>query len=251
MIDSRRTGLDSVSIRPGIEQEARPHGPRGLAPRPEPYQSCAMPEHLIEGLRRFRTETFPEYREHYERLIAEGQKPSTLFIGCSDSRVVPSLLTGTDPGELFIVRNAGAFVPPHDPEVVFHATAAGIEYAVVVLGVSDIVVCGHTHCGAVRSLYDAPDPAAPHIARWLELGRDARIGEGTGSGESEPDRDTLFRTEQRSVALQVGRLMSYPCVAERVEAGALSLHGWHYVIEGGRVLALDVERETFTELAPG
>jgi carbonic anhydrase len=207
-----------------------------------------MPEHLIEGLRRFRAETFPEYRDHYERLTAEGQKPRTLFIGCADSRVVPSLITGTDPGELFIVRNVGAFVPPYDPDVAFHGTAAGIEYAVLVLGVTDIVVCGHSHCGAVQALYAEPDPTAPHIARWLELGRDARVEGWTPDDDRDPDRDTLFRTEQRSVALQVERLMGYPCVAERVGAGGLSLHGWHYVIEDGRVLALDVEREAFVAL---
>ncbi|MEJ2503022.1 MAG: carbonic anhydrase, partial [Gemmatimonadota bacterium] len=124
-----------------------------------------MPKHLIEGLRRFRAETFPAYRERYEKLVDEGQKPTVLFIGCADSRVVPELLMGTGPGELFIVRNVGAFVPPYDPEVDFHGTAAGIEYAVLVLRVTDIVVCGHSHCGAVQSLYADPDPGAPHIAR--------------------------------------------------------------------------------------
>ncbi len=210
-----------------------------------------MPEYLIEGLRRFSAETFPAYREHYERLIAEGQKPRTLFIGCADSRVVPSMITGTGPGELFIVRNVGAFVPPHEPGGGYHATGAGIEFAVLALGVTDIVVCGHSHCGAVASLYAEPNPAAPHITRWLELGHDARVDGWTrddGAKPSSPDRETLFRTEQRSVAIQVERLMSYPCVAERVEAGKLSLHGWHYLMEEGRVLALDVEREAFVPL---
>ena len=213
-----------------------------------------MPQHLIEGLRRFSAETFPEYREHYRRLVEHGQKPTVLFIGCADSRVVPELLLGTGPGELFIVRNVGAFVPPYDPEVAFHGTAAGIEYAVLVLQVTDIVVCGHSHCGAVQSLYAEPDPRAPHIARWLELGKEARLEELVpASGEAEggpvPDRDALYRTEQRSVALQVGRLMTYPIVRDRVEEGTLSLHGWHYLIEDGRVLALDIEREDFAPLA--
>jgi carbonic anhydrase len=213
-----------------------------------------MPQHLIEGLRRFRAETFPEYREHYRRLVEEGQKPSVLFIGCADSRVVPELLMGTGPGELFIVRNVGAFVPPYDPEVDFHGTAAGIEYAVLVLRVTDIVVCGHSHCGAVQSLYAEPNPQAPHIARWLELGKQARLDElvrasDVAGSAPAPDRDALYRTEQRSVALQLGRLIGYPFVRERVEAGTLSLHGWHYIIEDGRVLALDVEREEFVPLA--
>ena len=197
-----------------------------------------MPQHLIEGLQRFRRETFPRYRDHYRRLVEEGQKPSVLFIGCADSRVVPDLLTDTGPGELFLVRNVGAFVPPFEPDGAFHGTAAGIEYAVLNLQVTDIVVCGHSHCGAVRALYDPPSPDAPHIARWLELARDARVGD-------EPDEGTLRRAEQRSIALQLGRLMTYPFVAERVAAGTLSLHGWHYIIEDGRVLVLDVDREAF------
>lgn len=212
-----------------------------------------MPEHLIEGLQRFRRETFPRYREHYETLVREGQKPTTLFIGCADSRVVPDLLTGADPGELFIVRNVGAFVPPYEPDNAFHGTAAGIEYAVLALGVTDIVVCGHSHCGAVQALYNEPNPHTPHITRWLELGHAARVeewvrAEDTAGAAPTPSRETLLRTEQRSVALQLSRLFTYPFVEERVEAGTLSLHGWHYVIEDGRVLALDVEREAFVAL---
>lgn len=209
-----------------------------------------MPKHLIDGLRRFRKETFPQFRDHYRRLVSEGQSPSTLFIGCADSRVVPDLFTDAGPGELFMVRNVGAFVPPFEPDGAFHGTAAGIEFGVLALNVTDIVVCGHTHCGAVQALYSEPNPDTPHITKWLELGHDARVEErefGTAGGA--PDRDTLFRTEQRSVALQLSRLFTYPFVKERVDAGTLSLHGWHYVIEDGEVLALDIEREAFVPLS--
>ncbi|HEX6133342.1 MAG TPA: carbonic anhydrase [Longimicrobiales bacterium] len=197
-----------------------------------------MPRHLIEGLRRFRAEHFPRFREHYERLVAEGQKPTALFIGCSDSRVVPDVLMGTGPGELFIVRNVGNFVPPFEHERGYHGTSAAIEFGVLKLGVSDIIVCGHSHCGAVRALYDAPDPRTPHINHWLELGREARV-------EGDPTEEALRQTEQRSVALQLSRLMTYPMVREAVEADRLALHGWHYIIERGEVLILDVERGEF------
>ena len=200
-----------------------------------------MPEHLIEGLRRFRTEHFPRFREHYRRLVEEGQKPSTLFIGCSDSRVVPDLLTGSQPGELFIVRNAGNFVPPFEPDAGYHGTSAAIEFAVVVLGVTNIVVCGHSHCGAIRALYDPPSAVTPHITKWLELGRDAMI-------DAELSEPMLRRTEQRSIALQLERLMTFPMVRDRVEAGTLSLHGWYYVIEDGQVLILDVESARFVPI---
>lgn len=201
-----------------------------------------MPGRLIEGLRRFRAEHFPQYREHYERLVAEGQSPSTLFIGCSDSRVVPDLLTDSLPGDLFVLRNVGNLIPPYEEDSSFHGVSAGIEYATEVLGVSDIVVCGHTHCGAIRSLYDPPPQTTPHVSHWLELARAAALDEPLSEA-------VLRRTEQRSTALQLTRLLTFPMVVERVERGQLSLHGWHYVIEEGRVDILDVERGTFTPAA--
>jgi carbonic anhydrase len=202
-----------------------------------------MPHHLIEGLQRFKRETFPRYRDHYRQLVDEGQKPRTLFIGCADSRVVPDLLLDAGPGDLFLVRNVAALVPPHAPDGAYHATAAGIEYAVQNLQVTDIVVCGHSHCGGIRALYDPPNPDTPHITRWLELAREARVDDD-GEGDA-PAEATLRRAEQRSVAMQVERLMTYPAVTKRVEEGSLSLHGWHYIIEDGEVLVLDVEQEDF------
>lgn len=200
-----------------------------------------MPQHLIEGLRRFRAEHFPRFRQHYERLVAEGQKPGALVVGCSDSRVVPDVLMGTGPGELFIVRNVGNFVPPFEADQGYHGTSAAIEFAVLKLGVSDIVVCGHSHCGAIRTLYELPDPRTPHINQWLSLGREAQL-------EGEPTEEMLRKTEQRSVALQMSRLMTYPMVREAVEEGRLALHGWHYIIERGEVLMLDVDRGEFVGL---
>lgn len=196
-----------------------------------------MPKHLLEGLQRFRAESFPRYREHYAKLVAEGQKPSTLYIGCSDSRIVPTLLTDTLPGELFIVRNVGAFVPPIDSSD-GAGVGAAIEFALHELGVADIVVCGHSHCGAIRALYEPPGPEMPLLARWLEHGRAARLDE-------EPSDAMLRRTERRAVAIQIARLMEYPLVRERVETGRLAVHGWYYIIESGEIEVLDVARGEF------
>ena len=195
-------------------------------------------EKLLEGLRRFRREYFPAYREHYQRLVHEGQKPTTLFIGCSDSRVVPDLITDSLPGELFIVRNVGALVPPFEIDQGYHGVSAGIEFAVLNLEVTDIVVCGHTHCGAMRALYDEPTAGSRHVPKWLELAQEARVDEPL-------TEEVLRRTEQRSVIIQLEHLMTFPLVAERVESGAVSLHGWHYVIEEGRVDVLDYEAGVF------
>src|SRR5688572_19775649 len=199
-----------------------------------------MAERFIDALRRFNREHFPRFKDHYERLVAEGQKPTTLFIGCSDSRLVPGLLTDALPGDLFVVRNVGNFVPPFESADGFHGTSAAIEFALVSLGITDIVVCGHSHCGAIAALYKQPDAATPHVTKWLQLGRPAML-------EGEVNEELLRRTEQRSIALQVDRLMSFPIVRERVESGKVSLHGWYYVIEEGRVYFLDINDGVFKE----
>ena len=112
-----------------------------------------MVERLIAGLQRFRREHFPHYREHYERLASQGQKPSTLFIGCSDSRVEPALLTDSMPGELFVVRNVGSFIPPYESAEAYHGTTAAIEFATEVLEVTDVVICGRLRIWASLSLF--------------------------------------------------------------------------------------------------
>lgn len=198
-----------------------------------------MPEDtFLEGLRRFKEEYFPRYEEHYRKLAAEGQNPNTLYIGCSDSRVVPNLLMGAKPGEIFIVRNVGNIVPPFAPELGYHGTCAAIEFAVLSLKVKDIVVCGHSHCGAIRALYNPPLSGSTHLDKWLDLARDAMLP----VMESE---EALRRIEQRSIILQLERLMTYPMVRERVESGKLFLHAWHYTIEEGEVSILDVHSGKF------
>lgn len=203
-----------------------------------------MSDELLQRLRRFHIDTFPGVQEQFRNLVRDGQHPSILFIGCSDSRLVPYLLTGTGPGELFIVRNAGAFVPPYDgwsedPDlkkprrwVGYHGTSAAIEFAVLYLKVSRIVVCGHSHCGGIRALYDKVNPQARNLAAWLDLGREAVLPEAVTA-------ESLRRTERRAVVLQLEKLMGYPMVREGVEAGSITLHGWHYVIEDGEVHVFD------------
>ena len=197
-----------------------------------------MPDDLLHRLRRFHDDTFLGVEARFHDLVEGGQHPTILFIGCSDSRVVPYMLTGSGPGDLFMVRNVGAFVPPHGGAGGFHGTAAAIEFAVLVLEVKRIVVCGHSHCGGIRALYDGVPAEAANLTAWLELGREAAL----------PVRVTpeaLRRTEQRAVVLQLERLMDYPMVRERVNAGRLALHGWHYVIEEGEVHVFDVRAGGF------
>lgn len=200
-----------------------------------------MPDELLARLRSFHDDAFPLQQSLFRHLVDDGQHPTTLFIGCSDSRIVPYLLTGAGPGELFLVRNVGAFVPPWDQSEGFHGTAAAIEFAVLSLAVQRIVVCGHSHCGAIRTLYGEVPAGAQHLAQWLALGREAALP----VADPDPGPEVLRRTEQRAIVLQLERLMDYPMVRARAEAGRLSLHGWHYVIEDGEVHVFDVQRGGF------
>lgn len=196
-----------------------------------------MTEQLIRGHDRFRKSVFPDMAERFRRLVADGQRPHTLFIGCSDSRVIPSLLTDAGPGDLFVVRNVGALVPPYEADQAHHGVSSAIEYAVLILGVQDIVVCGHSHCGAIGALYDPPS-SAPHVRRWVRLAEAAKVA-------GPVDEAMLRRTEQRSVVVQLERLMDFPLVRDAVDAGRLALHGWHYIVEEGALEILDVDSARF------
>jgi carbonic anhydrase len=202
-----------------------------------------MPDsELLGRLARFEKQFFPRYEKTFRRLVEEGQQPKTLFIGCSDSRIVPFALMDCGPGDLFIARNVGNLIPPWDMSAGFHGTAAAIEFAVLQLAVQNIIVCGHSHCGAIRGLYEEQPAEATHLREWLELARGAALPVCDSA-------EALRRVEQRSIVLQLERLMSYPMVARRVREGQLFLHGWYYVIEAGQVLVLDAETGVFEPLA--
>ncbi len=201
-------------------------------------QDAASTDELLLRLRRFKSDYFPLHQQRFQDLMAQGQHPKTLFIGCSDSRLVPYLLTGTGPGELFIVRNVGAFVPPYDGSHGLHGTMAGIEFAVLSLHVERIVVCGLSHCGAIRAAYEGVPDEAVALKAWLKLAREALL-------PVQPSPEALRRTEQRSVVLQLERLMEYPMVRREVEVGTLTLHGWHYVIEEGEIHIFDAQQGDF------
>jgi carbonic anhydrase len=195
-------------------------------------------DELLGRLRQFHSSYFPRHQQRFQDLVAQGQHPKTLFIGCSDSRIVPHALTGAGPGELFIVRNVGAFVPPYDGSHGLHGTTAAIEFAVLSLHVEHIVVCSHSHCGAIRAAYEGAPAEAINLQAWLKLADEALL-------PVQASPEALRRTEQRAVVLQLERLMRYPMVQRRVEAGALSLHGWHYVIEDGEIHVFDAQQGDF------
>jgi carbonic anhydrase len=187
---------------------------------------------LLDRARTFRTRVDFDSGEY--RKLADGQYPEALFITCSDSRVIPALITGARPGEIFELRNAGNIVPPYGRSGA-SGEAATIEYALEVLGVQDIVVCGHSHCGAMGALKSGDDLSAlPGVDAWLHIARP----ELAPVLESAPDDPSLPEVSQGNVVNQLAALRSYPVVRQRLDTGRLRLHGWYYEVDTGFVYEL-------------
>jgi len=197
---------------------------------------------LVEGIHHFQQHVFPSKLRLFKRL-AKGQQPIALLIICSDSRINPNLITHTEPGELFIVRNVGNMVPPHG--VSNNGEAAAIEYSVVELNVQDIIVCGHTHCGAMQGMLNPKSlRGLPLVRKWL------RHGLATTHIMRENYRHLrgsalLAATAQENVLVQLQHLETYPVVAARLARGDLHLHGWMYKIETGEVFHYDPRAKQF------
>ncbi|MEU0171113.1 carbonic anhydrase [Streptomyces iakyrus] len=190
---------------------------------------------LLDRARTFRTRV--DFNSGEYRKLAEGQYPEALFITCSDSRVIPAMITGARPGEIFELRNAGNIVPPYGRPGAC-GEAATIEYALEVLGVQDIVVCGHSHCGAMGALKSGDDLSAlPGVDAWLRIARP----ELTSVLESAPDDPSLPEVSQGNVVNQLAALRSYPVVRQRLDSGRLRLHGWYYEVDTGFVYELGDE----------
>ena len=200
---------------------------------------------LIQGIHHFQDNVFSSQRELFERL-AEGQHPDALFITCSDSRINPNLITQTEPGELFIIRNAGNIVPPYG--AANGGEGATIEFAVVGLGIQHIIVCGHSHCGAMKGLL-RPESLTemPMMAAWLgHAEATRRIAQQ--KYEDRPAEALLNVAIQENVLVQLENLRTHPAVAAALAAGKLKLHAWVYKIETGQVFAYDPERGQFAPL---
>jgi carbonic anhydrase len=194
---------------------------------------------LLHGIRIFQHRVFPSCREQFEKL-AHGQKPPTLFITCSDSRIVPDLLTQTEPGELFVLRNAGNLVPPYGTNSP-SGEAATVEFAVEVLGVRDIVVCGHSDCGAMKGLLKPESlEKLPAVRDWLQFAEKSRATALQGKlPNGEFDKQLLVDTIKANVKVQLEHLRTYPTVKAAEERGDVELHGWFYQFENGEVSQLD------------
>ncbi len=202
---------------------------------------------LVEGIARFQRDVFPAIEPQFQ--LPGGQKPRAMLITCSDSRIEPTILMQSSPGDLFICRNAGNIVPAYGGAS--GGVSATIEYAVLGLGVPNIIICGHTDCGAMGAILN-PDKVKdmPTVRSWVRYAESARriVEENFPDLTGEALADTLA---QENVLAQLDNLRTHPSVAARLARGQLTLHGWVYRLHTGEVIAFDGEHHVFVPLAPG
>lgn len=205
-------------------------------------------QRLIEGIHRFQLQEWGHYEGLFHRLSREGQKPHTLFITCCDSRVLAELITQSQPGDLFVVKNVGNIVPPASQAADGQSTAAAIEFAVSALQVSDIVVCGHSQCGAMTALLQPPHPQMPYLSRWLTMAAPVKkILEENYSHLTELD-DRVTAAAEENVLFALENLRSYPSVTEALLQGTVRLHGWFFKISSGELFTYRPQQQQFVRI---
>ena len=200
---------------------------------------------IIDGVLKFQREAFPK-REALFKQLATQQSPRTLFISCSDSRLVPELVTQREPGDLFVIRNAGNIVPSYGPEP--GGVTASVEYAVAALRVSDIVICGHSDCGAMTAIAGCHClDHMPAVGHWLRYADSARVVNEARDHRSEAEK--VHALVREHVIAQLANIQTHPSVRLALEEGRIALHGWVYDIESGDIAAYDGARRQFVSLA--
>ena len=205
-------------------------------------------EELFEGVKEFSSQEFEQNKRLFQKL-SKKQNPHTLFISCSDSRVVPNLITKSFPGDLFIIRNIANIVPPYRQSSEYLATTSAIEYAINVLKVKSIVVCGHSDCGGCRALYAENDllNTIPHTKKWLELAKPAKEKVEKLKAQFNYDH-TDWLVAQENIVLQINHLLSYPFIKKQYQNKSLKIYGWYYDIESGIVYNYDKSKKIFERI---
>lgn len=200
-----------------------------------------MPK-FVAGVVRFQSEVFPQKKDLFEQL-SQGQAPEALFITCLDSRIETAMITQTDPGDLFVCRNAGNIAPPHKNQT--GGMTASIEFAVAALQVPHIVICGHTNCGAMKGAMNPESlDKLPHVRDWLSYSK-AAVDIVHELGDSANDQDRMTMLLEQNVVLQLQHLRTHPAVSERLAKRDVTLHGWVYDIATGNVTAYDEATNRF------
>ncbi|CZE46202.1 carbonic anhydrase [Campylobacter geochelonis] len=205
---------------------------------------------IVQGGIKFMEEDFVQNAELFQDL-ADKQTPHSLFIGCSDSRVVPNLITNTQPGELFVVRNIANIVPKYRIGDEVFATTSAIEYALYVLNIKSIIICGHSNCGGCAALYydESKLERVPNVKHWLNLLKP--IKEEVEKLNLKDFSKKAWYTERLNIANSIKNLMTYPGVEDAVKSGEIKIYGWHYIIETGSLFSYDMKDGHFKLLDKG
>lgn len=202
---------------------------------------------FISGFRNFREEYFCREDAPFDELI-KGQRPTTMVIACSDSRTDPAFIMQCEPGDIFVVRNVANIVPPYEADAGFHGVSSAIEYAVKSLKVSNIIILGHSFCGGIDALMkDNVSEDCEFIGKWLSVMRPVR--ERVLGHFGEVDKESCAACEMAGVLQSVDNLMTFPWIAERVEAGSLDLHAWYFDMESGHLKSYVPQTESFERLS--
>lgn len=192
---------------------------------------------LLEGYERFRDGYWQQHKELYSTLAREGQSPSAMVIACADSRVAPEAIFDCAPGDIFVVRNVSALVPPYEPDNQKHSTSAAVEFAVNALNVRSIVVLGHSRCGGIRALMKGPtDGTHDFIDSWMEIAKTARHRVCDSPETAQADFESQCAAcEHEAIRISIANLLTFPWIKERVLDGRLTLTGLHFNVETGNL----------------
>ena len=237
-----------LSFTIGIQADEQPHSVTVESQASNGHGLLDQTLNFSRGHQEFKDLHFKQHEAEFVRLVEEGQSPQTLFIGCSDSRIVPELILNVRPGDLFVIRTAGNFVPPaHFQEV--DGVAATVQFAVEGLGVRHIIVCGHSHCGAIQGLFTHLDPQKfGLLKRWIQFGEEAKKLTLAMAKPSTPKEEIYSIAEKISVLFQLEHLMSFPFIKNKVDEGKIELHGWYFDIGTGEIWYYDTEQYRFKPL---
>ncbi len=207
---------------------------------------CEAPARLTDGFRRFRRRYYEDESSLFHDLVHNGQSPRVMMIACSDSRVTPSLVFDTGPGELFVVRNVANLVPPAEFDDHRHGTSAALEFAVERLKVAHIIVQGHSRCGGIQSLLEGI--GGQYTRPWLTIAARARAEVLAQHPQADP-KDQAHALGQASILVSLENLLSFDNVRRAVVRGELTLHGWYFDLEAGRMLRYEGTSQRFENLA--
>lgn len=217
---------------------------------PPPATDAKFPRHLVEGYETFLSGRFRDEQKRFRELAEKGQRPTTMIIGCCDSRVAPEAIFDAGPGELFVLRNVANLIPPYEPDDHYHGASAALEYAVMALKVQHIVVLGHAHCGGVRAYaeseadpYMRPLTEGDFIGDWIKMIEPA--AKRLGVPPAPADENYLQRLELESIKQVLRNLRSFPMIEKLERRRYLRLHGAYFGVMDGRLLALDEDRGEF------